>query len=90
MLLGREASLARLASVVLAQRLALSERETQIVELLLCEMKDRAIAHQLGMTYNTLRKQLSRLYRKLGVQTRIGVAVAVFREAMRIVEEEHA
>ncbi len=32
---------------------------------------------------------LGRLYRKLGVQTRIGVAVAVFREAMRIVAEDH-
>ena len=74
---------------MVAQRLGLSERETQIVELLLCELKDRAIAHQLGISYNTLRKQLSRLYRKLGVQTRIGVAVAVFSEAMRIVAEEH-
>lgn len=70
-----------------AQRLGLSERETQIVELLLCELKDRAIAHQLGISYNTLRTQLSRLYQKLGVQTRIGVAVAVFSEAMRIVGE---
>ena len=67
--------------------MALSEREMQIVELLLREMKDRAIAHQLGISYNTFRKQLSRLYRKLGVQTRIGVAVAVFSEAMRIVAE---
>lgn len=51
------------------------------------ELKDRAIAHQLGISYNTLRTQLGRLYRKLGVQTRIGVAVAVFSEAMRIVAE---
>ena len=48
----------------------------------------RAIAHQLGISYNTLRTQLTRLYRKLGVQSRIGVAVAVFSEAMRIVAEE--
>ena len=52
------------------------------------KQKDRAIALELGMTYNTLRKQLSRLYRKLGVQTRIGVAVAVFSEAMKIVAED--
>ena len=73
---------------MVAQRLALSERETQIVELLHCEMKDQAIAHQLGISYNTLRTQLGRLYRKLGVQTRIGVAAAVFSEAMKIVSEE--
>ena len=52
------------------------------------KLKDRAIAHQLGISYNTLRTQLGRLYRKLGVQTRIGVAVAVFSEAMKIVAEE--
>ena len=54
------------------------------------EQKDRAIAHQLGISYNTLRTQLSRLYRKLGVQTRIGVAVAVFSEAMKIVGKDRA
>ncbi len=73
---------------MVTQRLGLSGREMQIVEFLLCEMKDQVIAHQLGISYNTLRTQLGRLYRKLGVQTRIGVAVAVFSEAMRIVGEE--
>ncbi len=71
---------------VVGRRLGLSTREMQIVELLLCELKDRAIAHQLGISYKTLRTQFSRLYRKLGVQTRVGVAV--FSEAMRIVAEE--
>ena len=51
------------------------------------ELKDQPIAHDLGISYNTLRTQLSRLYRKLGVQTRVGVVVAVFCEAMRIVAE---
>ena len=56
------------------------------------KQKDRAIALELGISYNALRTQLSRLYRKLGVQTRIGVVVAVFSEALRIVGEqsEHA
>ena len=78
---------------VVGPRLGVSERETQIVELLLCELKDRAFAHQLGISYNTRRTQLIRLYRKTpgawgGVQTRIGVAVAVLSEALRIVGEE--
>ena len=52
------------------------------------KQKDRAIALALGISYNALRTQLSRLYRKLGVQTRIGVVVAVFSEALRIVGEQ--
>lgn len=52
-------------------------------------VSSRAIAHQLGISYNTLRTQLSRLYRKFGVQTHIGVVVAVFTEAMTIVGEKN-
>ena len=42
------------------------------------------------ISYNTLRTQLSRLYRKLGVQIRVGVAVVVFNEALKIVVESQA
>ena len=70
---------------VVARRLHLSPREAQIICCLIAEQKDQAIAHELGMSYNTLRTELSRLYRKLGVQTGIGVAVAVFSEALKIV-----
>lgn len=49
---------------VVAARLGLSRREAQIIRGLVKEQKDQAIAHELGMTYNTLRKQLSRLSRK--------------------------
>lgn len=59
-----------------------------IIHGIVNEQKDQAIAHELGISYNTLRTQLSRLYRKLGVQTRVGVAVAVFSEALKIVGEE--
>ena len=54
------------------------------------KQKDRAIALELSVSYNTLRTQLSRMYRKLGFKTRIGVAVAVFSEALKIVAEEDA
>ena len=52
------------------------------------EQKDQTIAHELGINYNTLHTHLSRLYRKLGVQTRVGVVMAVFSEAPKIVREE--
>ena len=73
---------------VVAARLRLSTREAQIIRGLMTERKDHAIAHQLGVSYNTLRTQLSRLYRKLGVQTRVGVVVAVFSETLKIVREK--
>ena len=52
------------------------------------EQRDQAIAQELGISYNTLRTQLSRLYRKLGVQTRVGVAVAAFTELITIRQKE--
>ncbi len=72
---------------VVVRRLRLSKREAQIICLIVTEQKDRAIALELGISYNTLRTQLSRLYRKLGVQTRVGVMVTVFSEALKIVAE---
>lgn len=69
-------------------RLGLSMREAQIIRHIVAEQKDQAIALELGISYNTLRTQLSRLYTKLGVQTRVGVVVAVFSEELKIVGEE--
>ena len=75
---------------VVVHRLRLSMREVQIICLIVTEQKDRAIALELGISYNTLLTQLSRLYRKLGVQTRVGVMVTVFSEALKIVAESQA
>ena len=76
---------------MIVARLGLSIRESEIIRYLVQERKDHAIAHELGMTYNTLRKQLSRLYRKLGVQTRVGVVVRAFETyiEMRQLETEN-
>lgn len=73
---------------VVVRRLRLSRREAQIIRCIVTELKDQAIAHELGISYNTLRTQLSRLYRKLGVRTRVGVAVAVFSEALRMIVDK--
>ncbi len=68
--------------------LRLSNREIEIIQCLIREQKDLAIAQELGISYNTLRTQLSRLYRKLGVHSRTGVVVAVLGEVIRRMGEE--
>ena len=85
----REGGLCEADWEIVAARLRLTMREAQIIRRIVTELKDQAIAHELGISYNTLRTQLSRLYRKLGVQTRIGVAVAVFSEALKIIGEKN-
>lgn len=52
------------------------------------EQKDQAIAHELGISYDTLRTQLSRLQRKLGVQIRVGVAVRAFEAFIEVRQME--
>ena len=44
---------------------------------ILTERIDRAIASDLGVSVHTVRTHLERLFRKLGVHSRTGVAVAV-------------
>lgn len=69
---------------MIVRRLKLSTRESEIIRGLVTEQKDQAIAHELGISYNTLRKQLSRLYRKLGVQTRVGVVVRAYEALIEL------
>ena len=56
----------------------------EIIRGLVNEQKDQAIARDLGISYKTLRTQLSRLYRKLGLQTRTGVVVCAFETFIRM------
>lgn len=73
--------------VVIVRRLRLSLREGEVIRCLVCEQKDRVIAVQLGISTHTVRSHLERIFRKLGVHTRVGVVVAVFSEALKIVRE---
>jgi DNA-binding CsgD family transcriptional regulator len=55
--------------------LPLSAREMQIVALLLLDLPDKSIADRLGLTHQTVRTYWKHIRRKLGVQSRVGVAL---------------
>ena len=54
----------------LAERLSLSPREAQIVQAVLEDQKESAIARQLKMSPHTVHTHLERLYVKLSVHSR--------------------
>jgi DNA-binding NarL/FixJ family response regulator len=49
----------------------LTKREHQIVEALLRACSNKEIAHSLGVSDQTVKNQLTTLYRKLGVSGRL-------------------
>jgi DNA-binding CsgD family transcriptional regulator len=52
-----------------AQACVLSDREAQVVRLLLCGSRVPLIARQLHLSPSTVRNQLSMVYRKLGISS---------------------
>jgi PAS domain S-box-containing protein len=55
--------------------LDLSKREREVLELICQGANDKAIADQLGLTSNTVRNHVSRLYAKIGVNRRSAVVI---------------
>jgi DNA-binding CsgD family transcriptional regulator len=64
----------------LSRSLGLSQREAQIVPALLDDEKESAIARRLGISRHTVHTYTERLYRKIGVTSRVGVVRRVFIE----------
>jgi RNA polymerase sigma factor (sigma-70 family) len=62
----------RQASVRAAReaKASFTEREREIVELLMQGMSNRQIANALGITEGTVKKHLNHVFRKLGVHSR--------------------
>ena len=58
----------------------LTPRETEIVEAILSAASNKAIAAKLGLTEQTVKNRLTRLYRKLGVTTRLELALLVVKK----------
>jgi DNA-binding CsgD family transcriptional regulator len=83
--LAAEASAARDAHLLLSEaqwqagsrELRLTGRELQIVRYVFESRKERAIAAQLGTSLHTVRNQIYRLYRKLGVHSRVALVTRV-------------
>ena len=53
----------------------LSARETQLLELLAAGRVPKEAAHDLGLSYETVRGYLKRIYRKLHVRSRTEAVV---------------
>jgi DNA-binding NarL/FixJ family response regulator len=61
----------------------LTPREAEVVHLLAEGMSTREISHKIGVTEHTIRNYLSNIYEKLGVSSRVELALyAVTREDM--------
>jgi len=65
---------------VIAKSLRLSARELQIIQGIFDDQKEFAIAHELAISVHTVHTHLERLYRKLGVSSRVGLVLCILSE----------
>jgi DNA-binding NarL/FixJ family response regulator len=65
---------------VIANSLRISDRELQIIQEIFDDRKESAIADDLTISVHTVHTHLERLYRKLGVSTRVGLVVCILSE----------
>jgi DNA-binding NarL/FixJ family response regulator len=61
----------------IAKSLRISDRELQIVQGIFDDRKEYAIAHELKISVHTVHTHLERLYRKLGVSSRLGLVLCI-------------
>ncbi|MGC4121554.1 MAG: LuxR C-terminal-related transcriptional regulator [Myxococcales bacterium] len=59
-------------------RLHLSPRQADVVQLMLRGLRDKQIAHCLGIQVSTIRMHLRQVFTRLGVQDRMELALRVF------------
>ena len=64
----------------IANSLRISDRELQIVQGIFDDQKESAIADDLMISVHTVHTHLERLYRKLGVSTRVGLIICILSE----------
>ena len=58
----------------------LTGRQQQIMDAVLDGASNRVIAQRLGLREQTVKNQLTRIYRKLGIGGRVQLAVVALRE----------
>jgi DNA-binding NarL/FixJ family response regulator len=64
----------------IAQSLHLSNRELQIIQGIFDDRKEFAIAGDLNISVHTVHTHLERLYRKLGVSSRVTLVLYILSE----------
>lgn len=64
--------------------LRLSGREIEIARGVFDDKKDHAIANELGVSPHTVHSYLIRIYRKLGVASRLQLALRIVAEARAV------
>lgn len=67
----------------LTRSLRLSPREIELLQAILDDLKDNAIASKLGISVHTVRTHFERLFRKLDVRSRAGVVATAFEAYYR-------
>jgi DNA-binding CsgD family transcriptional regulator len=65
---------------VIANSLRISDRELQIVQGIFDDRQEFAIADELKISVHTVHTHLERLYRKLGVSSRVGLVLSILSE----------
>ena len=71
----------------LVRALMLSGRERELVQGVFDDLKESAIAAELGISRHTVHTHFQRLYQKLGVSSRVMLVIRVF-QAMRQLEND--
>ena len=75
----------------LGRRLGIPPRQVQVARMVIeQEATADAIALALGITAGSVNTHLERLYKALGVRTRVGLAVRVLSEYVKMREESAA
>ena len=65
---------------VIANSLSISNRELQIIQGIFDDRKELAIADELKISMHTVHTHLERLYRKLGVSSRVALVLYILSE----------
>ncbi len=71
----------------ISAKLALSDRELQIIRAVFDDIKESAIAHRLGLSPHTVHTYIQRLYAKLGVRGRTRLLCVIFATFLLMMSE---
>jgi DNA-binding CsgD family transcriptional regulator len=65
---------------MIGNSLRISDRELQIIQRIFDDRKEFAIADDLTISVHTVHTHLERVYRKLGVSSRVGLVLSILSE----------